>query len=209
MTRNRLCLRILWLCSVLLLVIHINSGAGLGQSALTSFDDYRACPRHQRVAKPEPCELGVAWFRMTTLLPGFGAAQPDDIFVTVIIRLHPHGGLACGLQCHLRRLQGRIAGLRLGDRRGPDPAGPCNQRHLPALDGVHPHKHLGLKLPSQIAAGSPVPPHTYPGPHPNPVPPPPFSLLPASVPTVGAGYNLAYWVKADGQLGHDVNIVGR
>ena len=86
MTRNRLCLRILWLCSVLLLVIHINSGAGLGQSALTSFDDYRACPRHQRVAKPEHCELGVAWFRMTTLLPGFGAAQPDDIFVTVIIK---------------------------------------------------------------------------------------------------------------------------
>ena len=56
-------------------------------------------------------------------------------------------------------------------------------------------------------AGSPTPPTGPPAPPAGP--PPPFSLLPTSIPTVGAGYNLAYWVKADRQLGHDVDIVGR
>ena len=58
---------------------------------------------------------------------------------------------------------------------------------------------------SSPPAGSPKPE----SPTPLAEPPPPFSLLPASIPTVGAGYNLSYWVKADGKLGHDVDIVGR
>ena len=58
---------------------------------------------------------------------------------------------------------------------------------------------------SSPPAGSPRPPTEFPVPQAVP----PFSLLPASISTVGAGYNLSYWVKADNKLGHDVDIVGR
>ncbi len=222
--RNRLCRCILWLCPVLLLVTYVNfGGGGLGQPAPTSFDDYRTCPRHQRAAQPEELraergleagELRVAWYRMTTFLPGFGAAQPDDVFVTVIVeacadvavRHVAYGatfidfdGLSRGCDLEITAALTRkdhvisdICRLRLEATRTSTWNSSCPGSPLP---------HVPRDRPAEAQFVEPV--------HVPPRPPPPFSLLPASIPTAGAGYNLAYWVKANGQLGHDVDIVGR
>lgn len=181
----------IWLPKTLLLLA-VLSGASLTSS--DPFNDYKDCPSHQRVAKPEELraerglkagELRVAWNRMASLSPGFGG-QPNEVFITVIVE---GGGKVVVRQVAYGATFADIDGVP----RGVDlEIAAALTRQAQVISDISRTRLMSTRTSTRDRPrirdrdGDPVP--------------PPFSLLPVPLNSVAAGYNLAYWIQNDNSL---------
>ena len=189
---SRLPLRALLLGAVALLAVYVNQGGGaFGQSAVNSLDGFRACPRQQAECPGslraerglKGGELRVSWERVPT--PPLNATT-----VTVVVD--------DGEQPVVRQVPAKDTFADFDSlARGRD----LEVTAALTRDGHVISETCTLRLRStQTDTRDPTP-------RDPPRPPGPFALLPVPN-SVAAGYNIAYWTKEDGTLGHDVHLVG-